>query len=121
MRGEVVRLTDKLDLVDALWSPRIVEQVNDLDVKVVRLLGEFVWHRHEETDELFLVLSGSMRIERRDGAVTLEPGDLYVVPRGVEHRSVAEAECRVLLLEPAGTVNTGDEGGELTAPADRWL
>jgi mannose-6-phosphate isomerase-like protein (cupin superfamily) len=120
VRGEVVRLRDKAAAVEALWSPRIVEQVNDLHVKVVRVQGEFVWHSHAETDELFLVLEGSLRIERRDGAVTLGPGDLYVVPRGVEHRPVAEQECRMLLLEPAGTVNTGQAGGSLTAPADEW-
>lgn len=121
MRGEVVRLAEKAAAVEALWSPRIVEQVNDLHVKVVRLRGEFVWHTHEETDELFLVLSGRMTIERRDGAVTLGPGDLCVVPRGVEHRPVAAEECRALLLEPAGTVNTGDAGGDLTAPTDAWI
>ncbi len=121
MRGEVIHLAEKLDAVDGLWASRVVEQVNDMHVKVVRLQGEFVWHAHDETDELFLVLAGSMRIERRDGAVTLRAGDLYVVPRGVEHRPVAEEECRALVLEPAGTVNTGDAGGERTAPSDRWI
>jgi mannose-6-phosphate isomerase-like protein (cupin superfamily) len=121
MRGEVVNLAAKADAVPALWTPCIVEQVNDLHVKVVRLQGEFVWHAHPETDELFIVLEGSMRIERRDGAVTLRAGELYVVPRGVEHRPVAEAECRALVLEPAGTVNTGDAGGDLTADPGRWI
>lgn len=110
MRGEVVRLSEKIAQIDDLWSPRIVEQINDMHVKVVRGAGEFIaWHAHQDTDEFFLVLDGSMRIEMRDReSVTLRAGDLYVVPRGIEHRPVVEDTCSMVVLEPAGTVNTGD-------------
>jgi len=121
MRGEVVNLSAKAAAIEGVWSPRIVDQINDLHVKVVRAHGEFVWHEHPETDELFIVLEGRLRIELADrAAAEIGPAELFVVPRGVRHRPVAQAECRVLLLEPAGTVNTGDAGGALTA-ADHWL
>jgi mannose-6-phosphate isomerase-like protein (cupin superfamily) len=114
-----VNLRDKLTRFDARWSPKIVAEMNDYHVKVVKVQGEFVWHTHDETDELFLVLKGRLTIKQRDGDVTLEEGELYVVPRGVEHMPVAENECHILLLEPAGTINTGDAGGERTAQAER--
>lgn len=113
-----VNLAAEAGSLEALWSPRIAARVNDYDVKVARIEGEFIWHSHPETDEAFLVLEGELRIELRDGAVDLGPGDLYVVPRGVEHRPVAEAECRIALIEPRGTVNTGDAGGPRTVPVD---
>ena len=114
-----VNLREKLARFDDLWSPKIVADMNDYHVKVVKVRGEFLWHTHEETDELFLVLKGSLTVRRRDGDVTLEEGELYVVPRGVEHMPVAAEECHILLLEPAGTVNTGDAGGERTAEDER--
>ena len=114
-----VNLQDKLARFDAHWSPKIVADMNDYHVKVVKVQGEFVWHAHEETDELFLVLKGRLTIRQRDTDVTLEKGDLYVVPHGVEHMPVAEDECHILLLEPADTVNTGDAGGDRTAQAER--
>jgi mannose-6-phosphate isomerase-like protein (cupin superfamily) len=94
--------------------------MNDVYFKIARIHGEFVWHSHPETDEAFLVLDGAMRIEFHDGHVDLGAGEMYVVPRGVEHRPVASHECRILLVEPAGTVNTGDAGGDRTV-AERWL
>ena len=114
-----VNLHDKLSRFDAHWSPKIVADMNDYHVKVVKVQGEFVWHMHDETDELFLVLKGRLTIKQRDGDVTLEEGELYVVPRGVEHMPVAADECHILLLEPAGTINTGDAGGERTAQDER--
>jgi mannose-6-phosphate isomerase-like protein (cupin superfamily) len=103
------------------WSPKIVGQVNDLHLKVARLQGEFIWHAHPETDELFLVLSGSLTIELRDrDPVTLHAGEFFVVPRGVKHLPRAEAECEVLLIEPAGTVNTGDADSR-SSTAGEWL
>jgi mannose-6-phosphate isomerase-like protein (cupin superfamily) len=102
------------------WSPRIVAQMNDYHFKLAKLQGEFVWHRHAETDEVFIVLEGELTIEFCDGVATLRPGEMVVVPRGVEHRPHAEQECKVLLVEPAGTVNTGDAGGEMTAPNNLW-
>lgn len=119
--AEPVNLADALAGFADHWSPKTVAAVNDMQVKVVKVAGTFVWHTHEDTDELFLVIDGVLRIELRGRApVTLEPGELFVVPRGVEHRPVAAEECHVLLLEPAGTVNTGDAESELTA-AEEWL
>lgn len=105
---EPVRLAEKLAAFDERWSPRIVAGFNGHDVMVVKVEGPFVWHKHDDTDDFFLVLKGRLTIELRDGAVELGPGDLYVVPAGVEHRPVAEEECHILLIEPAGTPNTGD-------------
>ncbi len=117
----VVNLGEKLAAVSDHWSPKIVGQINDLHLKVVKVQGEFVWHTHDDTDEFFLVQSGHLRIELRgQEAVTLGPGDFFVVPKGVEHRPVADDETEVLLLEPAGVVNTGDAESELTAQ-DEWL
>lgn len=116
-----IDLKEKLGRFSEQWSPRVVAELNDYQVKLAKIEGEFVWHRHEETDELFLVLDGAMSIELRDGRVDLEAGQMYVVPRGVEHKPRAERECHILLLEPAGTVNTGDAGGELTADSDAWV
>ena len=101
------------------WSPRTVAELNDYDVQLVKLQGAFVWHAHPETDELFFALHGRLRIELRDGAVDLGPGELDVVPKGVEHRPVAEAEAQVMLIEPSATVNTGNAGGDRTAPRRR--
>ena len=115
-----VNIAEKLSLFSDHWKPRIVAELNDQHVKLAKLQGEFVWHSHAEEDELFLVLDGELVIELRDGAVHLGPGEFYVVPRGVEHRPVAEREASVLLLEPAGTVNTGDAGGDRTADAT-WI
>lgn len=103
-----VRLTDKLASFSDHFSPKIVSQFNGHDVMVVKAKGEFVWHSHPDTDDFFLVLKGSLTIQLRDGNVRLGPGDLYVVPKGVEHRPVAEEEAHILLIEPHGTPNTGD-------------
>lgn len=105
---ERIDLAEKLARLDAPWTPKIVAELNGQEVKVAWLEGAFVWHAHPEADELFLVLEGRLRMELRDGAVELGPGQMLVVPRGVEHRPVAEEGARVLLFEPAGTRNTGD-------------
>lgn len=101
------------------WSPKTIAQINDYDVRIVKVQGEFTWHRHPDTDELFLVLDGRLTIQTRDGDVVLGPRELFVVPRGVEHCPRADTETAVLLLEPSTVVNTGDAGGELTAKAER--
>lgn len=103
------------------WSPKIIAQLNDYHLKLAKIEGEFVWHSHAETDEAFIVLAGSMDILFRNGKVTLNTGEMYVVPKGVEHKPYAAAECSILLIEPAGTVNTGGAGGEMTAPNDVWI
>jgi mannose-6-phosphate isomerase-like protein (cupin superfamily) len=108
MKPEAVNLARKLSLFSEKWSPRIVTSFDGHDVMVVKVQGRFIWHSHPETDDLFLVLSGRLTIEMRQGDVTLGPGELYVVPRGVEHCPLAEEETELLLIEPAGTPNTGD-------------
>jgi len=118
---EPVDLAQKLSRFSEHWSPKVVARLNDYEIKVVKLQGEFVWHRHDETDELFLVLDGQLTIQLRDGDVTLGPGQLYVVPRGVEHCPVARGEVSAVLIEPQGVVNTGEAGGALTAPHDASL
>lgn len=114
---EKVDLAEKLALITEHWRPKVVAELNGQEVKLVKFQGEFVWHRHEREDELFLGVSGRFRVEFRDGTVELGPGELLVVPRGVEHRTVADEEAEVLLFEPAATRNTGDvDDPELTAP-----
>src|SRR5262247_2609239 len=103
------------------WSPRVIAEMNDYQFKLVKIQGEFVWHQHADTDEVFIVLDGRMTIELRDGRVELGPGEMYVVPKGTEHKPSALDECRLLLVEPRGVVNTGDAGGALTAPGDVWI
>jgi mannose-6-phosphate isomerase-like protein (cupin superfamily) len=116
-----INLQDKLRLIADHWKPRVIAELNDYQFKLVKLQGEFVWHRHDHTDEVFLVLEGKLVIEFRDGSVALAPGEMFVVPKGTEHRPVAEGECSVLLVEPRGVVNTGDAGGGLTAANDVWI
>lgn len=118
---DAVDLVEKLSLFSECWSPKVVARLNDYEVKVVKLHGEFVWHKHDETDELFLVIAGELTIRLRDRDVGLRPGQLFVVPRGVEHFPVAEGEVHALLIEPAGVVNTGDAGGPQTAEYDDSL
>jgi mannose-6-phosphate isomerase-like protein (cupin superfamily) len=120
--GTVVNVREKLDAIDERWSLKIIAQVNDLHVKAVKLEGEFLWHRHDDTDELFLITAGALTIRLRDRAdVTLGAGELFVVPRGVEHCPVADGVCEVLLLEPAGTVNTGDAPESDRSTAGEWI
>lgn len=113
--GRGVNIAEKLGLFSEHWSPKTVATVNDYDVRLVKVQGEFVRHQHADTDELFLVIDGRLTIRFDDGEVVLGPGELYVVPRGVYHQPVSEGETSILLFEPGGTVNTGDAGGELTA------
>jgi mannose-6-phosphate isomerase-like protein (cupin superfamily) len=113
--AEKVNLGQKLALFDEHWTPKIVGELNGQHVKLVKLLGEFVWHHHEEEDELFFVVRGRLRMDFRDRSVLVEEGEFIVVPRGVEHRPVAEEEAHVLLFEPASSLNTGNVRGELTA------
>ena len=100
------------------WSPKKIAQVNDYDVRIVKIQGEFTWHRHADTDEFFLVLGGRLTIQMRDRDVVLGPGELFVVPRGVEHSPRADTETAVLLFEPSTVINTGDAGGGLTAEVE---
>jgi mannose-6-phosphate isomerase-like protein (cupin superfamily) len=119
--NDVVNLEDRFSKFADLWSPKVIARLNDYEIKAVRLNGEFVWHQHDGTDELFLVVDGQLTIQLRDRDVRLGPGELFVVPRGVEHCPRAETEVRALLLEPRGVANTGDAGGDLTAGYDDSL
>ena len=121
MDHKVVDIADKLSMFSEHWSPKVVARLNDYEVKVVKIRGEFVWHTHEDTDELFLVVHGILTIQLRDGNVVLEPGQMFVVPRGVEHCPIAEGEVHAVLVEPTGVVNTGNAGGPLTATYDDAL
>jgi len=115
---QAINLADKLSMFSEHWQPRVVGQFNGHDLMVVKVKGEFVWHKHEDTDDFFLVLSGRIIIQLRDGAVRLGPGEMFVVPKGVEHRPVAEDEAHILLIEPQGTPNTGNTA---TAAARRVI
>ena len=117
---EPVNLAEKFALIDEYWSPRIAGEINDFHVKLVKLKGEFVWHHHEQEDELFLVVRGTLCIQLRDRDLWLREGEFAVIPRGVEHRPVASEEVHVLLLEPKTTVNTGNVQDERTRPAE-WI
>jgi mannose-6-phosphate isomerase-like protein (cupin superfamily) len=110
-----INLAEKIGLLEEPYSPGIVGYLNDYKLVVVRVQGEFVWHKHEDTDDFFLVLRGRLTIQLRDRDIELNEGELFVVPRGVEHCPKADEEAHVLLIEPRGTVNTGDAGGQLTA------
>ncbi len=117
----VVNLNRAMDALDELWQPQVLAQMNDNDVRIARIKGEFIWHTHDDTDELFMVMRGRMRIEMPERTVTLEQGDVFVVPKGVRHKPVAEEDCWILLIEPSGTINTGAEQSSRTAARDVWV
>ena len=121
MSTPVINFANKLTKFSDLWSPKIVAQMNDYHFKLVKITGEFIWHDHPETDEVFIVIQGRMTIHLRDGSVELNEGEMYVVPIGVEHKPYADEECHILLIEPIGTVNTGEAGGELTTEDNVWI
>ena len=116
-----ISLRDKFAQFTDQWSPKVIAEMNDVQFKLARLQGAFVWHQHDDTDEAFFVVDGSLRILFRDGEITLKPGSLYVVPKGVEHCPVADEEALVMIIEPRNVVNTGDAGGDRTAPNDVWI
>ena len=121
MNYQAIDVKEKLTQFSEHWSPKIIAQMNDYHFKIAKIQGEFVWHDHPETDEVFIILKGQLQIQFRDGSVTLNEGDMFVVPKGVEHKPVAEQECHIMLVEPAGTVNTGDVVNDKTAPNDVWI
>ena len=116
-----INLKDKLSKFSDHWSPKVIAELNDYQIKLVKIKGDFVWHNHEDTDELFIVIEGKMKIEFKDKIVELSEGEMYVVPKGVEHKPCAETECKVMLVEPRDIVNTGNTDGELTASNDIWI
>lgn len=118
---KAINLTEKLAKFSDYWAPRVIAEMNDYQFKLAKLSGEFIWHSHADTDEVFIVLEGSLVLKFRDFSVPLAAGEMYVVPKGVEHCPVAASECSVMLVEPRGVVNTGDSGGDLTAKNDVWV
>ena len=115
MNYAAINFAEKLAKVSQHWSPKIICQLNDYHFKLVKVQGDVVWHSHAETGEVFVVLDGEMRIDFRDGRVGLKAGEMFVVPKGKEHEPFAQKECNIMLVEPAGTINTGNTGGDLTA------
>ncbi|EPS2706634.1 cupin domain-containing protein [Cronobacter turicensis] len=116
-----VNLEQKFSLFNAHWQPKVIAQMNDYQFKIVKIEGDFIWHSHPETDEAFIVVEGELRIDFRDGHVLVSPGELYVVPKGVEHKTSAETTVKMMMIEPCGVLNTGHEGGERTAESDVWI
>ena len=116
-----ISLSDKFSKFTDHWAPRVIAEVNDHQLKLVKIKGDFVWHDHDDADEVFIVIEGSMSIEFEDGIVELNQGEMCVVPKGVRHRPFAENECQIMLVEPRGVVNTGEAGGDLTAEGDVWI
>jgi mannose-6-phosphate isomerase-like protein (cupin superfamily) len=121
MEMKSINFEEKLSKFSEHWSPKVIAQMNDYHFKIVKFQGEFVWHSHDDTDEVFIVLEGEMAIAFRDGLVELKAGEMFVVPKGAEHKPHAAKECKAILVEPAGTINTGDAGGEMTADDNIWI
>lgn len=116
-----INFAEKLQLFSDHWSQRVIAEMNDYQFKLAKVQGEFIWHQHEDTDEVFIILHGELLIQLRDREVRLKEGEMYVVPKGVEHRPVAENECHILVVEPRGVINTGDAGGERTSANNQWI
>ena len=118
---EKINLKEKLSMFSEHWSPKIVAEMNDYHIKLVKIKGDFVWHNHEDTDEVFIVIEGKMKIEFEEKIVELNEGEMYVVPKGVIHKPFAESECKIMIIEPSGVVNTGNIESNLTASNDVWI
>jgi len=116
-----INFKEKYQKFSEHWSPRVIAELNDYQFKLVKVAGEFVWHDHPDTDEVFIVMEGTLNIEFRDGMVTLESGEMFVIPKGVEHKPMADSECKIMIIEPKGVVNTGEVDGQLTAENDVWI
>ena len=116
-----INLVQKFSLFTEQWQPKVIAEMNDYQFKISKLQGDFIWHDHKETDETFIVIEGKLRIDFRDGAVEIGPGEMFVVPKGVEHKPFAEREVKLMIIEPRGVKNTGEEIGDRTAPNDVWI
>lgn len=121
MNRKAINLHQKFSLFTEQWQPKVVAEMNDYQFKIVRLEGDFIWHDHKDTDETFIVLEGQLRLDFRDGFVNLSAGEMFVVPKGVEHKPFADGEVKLLLIEPRGVTNTGHEANDRTAPNDVWI
>ena len=118
---KAININDKLNKFSDLWSPKVIAEMNDYQFKLAKVKGVFVWHSHEETDETFIVLDGELLIEFRDKKIRLNKGELYIVPKGIEHKPYAENECHIMLIEPKGIINTGEKSAKLTSKNDIWV
>ena len=121
MKSKKINIQEKFKKFSEHWSPKVIAEMNDYQFKLAKVKGEFIWHEHKETDEVFIVIDGRMQIEFREGIIELETGDMYVVPKGVEHKPYAEEECNIMLVEPRGVVNTGDKTNHMTIENDVWI
>ena len=121
MLSKKINLKNKFSKFTKHWSPRVVAEMNDYQFKIAKIKGEFVWHNHKETDETFIVIEGQMTIKFREGEVQLSEGELFVIPKGVDHKPCAENECKILVIEPRGVINTGENEGEFTMKKDIWI
>ena len=121
MLSKKINFKEKYSKFNKHWSPRIIAEMNDYQFKLAKIKGEFVWHNHEDTDETFIVLEGEMLLKFREHEVKLVKGEMYVVPKGVDHKPCAENECKILVVEPKGVINTGDNPGELTINEENWI
>jgi mannose-6-phosphate isomerase-like protein (cupin superfamily) len=121
MAYQSINFVQKFGLFQEQWQPKVIAEMNDYQFKIVKLEGDFIWHDHKNTDETFIVLDGTLRIDFRDGAVRISAGEMFVVPKGIEHKPYAEGEVKLLLIEPRGVPNTGDAGGDRTAELDVWI
>jgi|TARA_B000000475_G_scaffold107652_1_gene87336 mannose-6-phosphate isomerase-like protein (cupin superfamily) len=118
---EKINLKEKLSKFSDHWSPKVIAEMNDYQFKLVKIQGEFVWHNHDDTDETFIVIEGEMKIEFENETLELNEGDMFVVPKGIEHKPWAENECKVMIIEPRGVLNTGSSESDLTASNDVWI
>lgn len=121
MKYESINFNNKLSKFADHWLPKVIAEMNDYQFKLVKIRGDFTWHDHKDTDEVFMVLSGEIEIEFRDGKVTISEGEIYVVKKGLEHKPYAQNECKILIIEPRGTVNTGESESDLKAENDVWI
>ena len=121
MKYQAINFRDKFSLFNEQWSPKVIAEMNDYQFKIAKIEGDFIWHAHKDTDETFIVLEGKLRIDFRDGETYLSEGEMFVVPKGVEHKPYAENEVKLLLIEPRGVKNTGDVEAERTAENDVWI
>ena len=121
MKYQSINFQQKFALFAEQWAPKVIAEMNDYQFKIVKLEGDFIWHDHKNSDETFIVLEGTLRIDFRDGSAHLSAGEMFVVPKGVEHKPYAEHEVKLLLIEPRGVLNTGHEGGDRTAENDVWI
>ena len=116
-----INLKEKLSKFNKHWSPRIIAEMNDYQFKVAKIKGEFIWHNHKDTDETFIVIEGKMSMKLRNRTIELSEGEMFIVPKGVDHKPCANEECKILVIEPRGVINTGDAGGKLTINEELWI